>query len=415
MKAFINRYQRISLATSLFFGGAGFLIAQPLDSLLSLVDIHNPGLRAGNFYYEALRQREIQALQWPEPEFSLGFIAFPFPNRSFMPSATLGVMQPVPWKSLREEKADIAVAEAQVVREGIEMNRLELHFSVREAYWQLYALEQRTVILSENLKLLESLEKLAQTNLELGKGTLEDVLEVKMRILELNQQVQQAQNARRSPQSVINQILNRPATTTVAMEPIPLEPALFSFNNTEWEEVIARFPGNMALEHEIQASQSKQALNRTESRPSISAGLDYVLMNTGEGIHATDGRDMLMPRIGVRLPLFRQTYRSRDDEERLRQYALADQQKSTSNTLLASVEQARAEWEDAQIQYRLVREQIPLIESALRLAETDLTAGSGSLEKLLRLYEQLLSARLNQVQAVSKSFIAIAAIQKWIK
>jgi cobalt-zinc-cadmium efflux system outer membrane protein len=399
----------------IFFWGTGALSAQPLDSLLSLVHTNNPTLRAGNFYYEALRQRENQALQWPEPEFSLGFIAFPFPNRSFMPSATFGAMQPIPWKSLREEKAGIALAEAQVALEGVEMERLELLFSVKEAYWQLYNLEQSTLILSENLKLLGSLEKLSQTNLELGKGTLEDVLVVKMRILDINQQLQQAQNARRSPQAVINRVLNRTATTPVVIEAIPLEPAPLPINDTGWSEVIARFPGNVALEYEIQASRSKQALNRTEGRPSISAGLDYVLMNTGEGIHATDGRDMLMPRIGVRLPLFRQTYLSRDEEERLRQAALADQQKSTTNILLASVEQAKAEWEDAQIQYRLTREQIPLIESALRLAETDLAAGSGSLEKSLRLYEQLLSVRLKMVQAVSKSFIAVAAIQKWIK
>ena len=399
----------------IFFWGAGALYAQPLDSLLSLVHTNNPVLRAGNLYYEALQQRETQALQWPEPEFGLGFIAFPFPNRSFMPSATFGVMQPIPWKSLRQEKADLALAEAHVAREGVEMERLELLFSVKEAYWQLYTLEQSTLILSENLKLLGSLERLAQTNLELGKGTLEGILEVKMRILDLNQQLQQTQNARRNPQAIINRVLDRPANTPVAVETILLEPAPLPTNDTVWAEVIARFPRHAALAQEIQASRSKQALNRTEGRPSISAGLDYVLMNTGEGIHATDGRDMLMPRISVRLPLFRQTYLSRDEEERLRQAALADQQKSTENILLASVEQAKAEWEDAQIQYRLVNEQIPLIESALRLAETDLAAGSGSLEKSLRLYEQLLSARLKVVQAVSKSFIAIAAIQKWIK
>lgn len=399
----------------LFLWGTGNLLAQPLDSLLSRVVENNPALRAGSFYYEALRQRETQALQWPEPEFSLGFIAFPLPNRSFMPSATFGVMQPIPWKNIREEKAGIALAEAKVTLEGVEMERLELLFSLKEAYWQLYALEQGILIIAENVKLLESLERLTQSNLELGRGRLEDVLAVKMRILDLNQQLQQTQNARRSPQAIINRILNRPVNTPVMIMESPSGLAPLLFSDAGWEEIIARFPGNVALEHEIAASRLKQALNRTESRPSIAAGLDYALMNTGEGIHATDGRDMLMPRIGVRLPLFRQTYSSRDEEERLRQAALADQQKSTANALLAAIEQARTEWEDTQIQYRLIREQVPLIESAIRLARTDLETGTSSIDKSLLLYEQLLSTRLKAVQAVSKSFIAIAAIEKWIK
>ena len=417
VKMALFRPQPLPIATSLlfFFLGTGMLAAQPLDSLLMLVRGKNPALRAGNFYYESLQQREIQALQWPEPEFSLGFIAFPFPNRSFMPSATFGVMQPVPWKGVLEDKAGIARTEAKVALEDIEMERLELFFSLKEAYWQFYALEQNILVFSENLNLLGSLEKLAQSNLELGQASLEEVLAVKMRVLDLNRQLQQAENAKRGPQAVINQILDRPVNTTIVLTDPPTNLAPLPFNDMLWDTIIEQFPGTAALEHEIQASRLKQSLNRTESRPSIAAGLDYVLMNTGEGIHATDGRDMLMPRISVRLPIFRQTYFSRDEEERLRQAALSDQQKSTANMLLAAVEQARTEWEDAQIQYQLVKAQIPLIESALRLAETGLATGKTSLDKSLQLYEQLLSARLKEIQAISKSYIAVAAIEKWIK
>jgi outer membrane protein TolC len=137
-------------------------------------------------------------------------------------------------------------------------------------------------------------------------------------------------------------------------------------------------------------------------------------MNTGEGIHATDGRDMLMPRIGVRLPIFRQTYYSRDEEERLRQSALDDQKKVAENTVLASLEQAYALWEDARIQYQTAREQIPLIESAIRLAETALATDQTGLDKILRLYEQLLSARLQEARAIAKSHLAQAALERWI-
>ncbi|MFZ4426679.1 MAG: TolC family protein [Saprospiraceae bacterium] len=390
--------------------------AQPLDSMLQSVNgDENPALRAGYYGYKALLQRETQALQWPEPEFGLDFIAFPFPNRSFMPSATFGLMQPIPWKGIRKGRAALASAEAKTALEGVEVERLELRFQVKAAYWQLFELGQDAALIAQSLDLLKGLERLAQSNLELGRGTLGEVLEVKMRILDLEQQLRQAQNARRNPQATINRILDRAADTPVFVEETPpARMALMPADTLAPERITARYPGIMAIAYEKMASVQRQSLNRLEGRPSLQTGLDYVLMNTGEGIHATDGRDMLMPRVGVRLPIFRQTYYSRDEEERLRQSALDDQKRVAENTVLASLEQAYALWEDARIQYQTAREQIPLIESAIRLAETALATDQTGLDKILRLYEQLLSARLQEARAIAKSHLAQAALERWI-
>jgi|GEM_PF-1661786 cobalt-zinc-cadmium efflux system outer membrane protein len=388
--------------------------AQPLDSMLYGINGEdNPALRAGYFGYQALLQRETQALQWPEPEFNLDFIAFPFPNRSFMPSATFGLMQPIPWKGVREGKAALALAEANTALEGVRVERLELRFQLKEAYWQLFELGRSAGLIAQNLDLLKALERLAQSNLELGRGTMDEVLEVKMRILALEQQLRQLQNARRNPQATINRILDRAADTPVFIAETPAGLAPMAADTPVREEITARYPGLLAIDHETSASLQRQLLNRLDSRPSVQAGLDYVLMNTGEGAHTTDGRDMLMPRVGVRLPIFRQTYYSRGEEERLRQAALANQKKVAENTLLASLEQAQALWEDARIQYQTAREQMPLVESAIRLAETALATDQGGLDKILRLYEQLLSVKLQEVQAITKSHLAVAAFERW--
>lgn len=389
--------------------------AQPLDSMLHVINGEdNPALRAEHYGYKALLQRETQARQWPEPEFNLDFIAFPFPNRSFMPSATFGLMQPIPWKGIREGRAALAASEARIALEGVRVERLELRFQIKTAYWQLFELGQGIVLIAQNLDLLRGLERLAQSNLELGRGTMGEVLEVKMRILALDQQLRQLQNARRNPQATINRILDRAVDTPVFVEAPPAGLASMAISPAVQGSTL-QYPGLLAIEHEKSASLQRQSLNRLEGRPSVQAGLDYVLMNTGEGVHATDGRDMLMPRIGVRLPIFRQTYYSRNEEERLRQAALTDQKKVTENILLESLEQAQTLWEDARIQYETAREQIPLVESAIRLAETALATDRAGLDKILGLYEQLLSVRLLEIQAIAKSHLALAAFERWVE
>lgn len=56
---------------------------------------------------------------------------------------------------------------------------------------------------------------------------------------------------------------------------------------------------------------------------------------------------------------------------------------------------------------------MPLVESAIRLAETALATDQGGLDKILRLYEQLLSVKLQEVQAITKSHLAVAAFERW--
>lgn len=389
------------------------LPAQPLDSLLQLLD-GNPALRAGYTAYEAQLKREIQARQWPEPEAGLSFIAFPFPNRSVMPDATLGVMQPIPWKGVRQSKGGIALAEARITYEETEARKLELRYQVQEAYWKLFELNKSAEVVARNLDLLRITESLARTKLELGTGALGEVLDVKMRMLELEQQILQLQNAKRGVQALINRLLDRPVGTLVEVREDPGGLAAIPGVDTARMETAQRYPGMAALNYVIEASRQQQLLNDLESKPSLVAGLDYVVMSRVEAM-GMDGRDMFMPRVGVRLPVFRETYRARNEEEQLRQLAVNDQKRDLQNAILAAVEQARAQWEDARLQYDLAREQIVLLEASIRLTETKYSTGDTALETLLRYYEQLLMNELKQIQAIANSYIAVAAMEQWRK
>ncbi len=396
--------------------GANRLFAQPLDSLLQAIPLQNPGLKGKYQKYEALMERPAQAGQWPEPELGLTFIAFPLPNASPLPTASLGVMQALPWKGERANKANAALAEARAAYEEAEMGALDLRAGLKTAYWKLYELEASASALEENLELLRSLERLAVARMELGSATLTDVLDVQLRILEMEQQQKQLLNARREPQAQINQILNRPPHQPVV--PNIIDPKL---EGIPWNidslphRIRQTYPGFAALDYEKEASRQRQAVNRVSRKPGLAVGLDYAVMPKGEGIHAGDGKDMWMPRLGLRLPLLREPYDAKGKEERLLQSSLDYQADELENALGAAVERSLARLEDARLRYELASMQKPVLETAIRTLETAFSTDRSALPDLLTYYEKRVALAIMEIQAIASCRQSLAEIERWIE
>ncbi|MBK6949189.1 MAG: TolC family protein [Haliscomenobacter sp.] len=395
--------------------GAHGLFAQPLDSLLNEIPLRNPGLKGKYQKYEALMERPAQARQWPEPELGLTFIAFPLPNTSPLPNASLGVMQPLPWKGERAKKANAALAEARAAYEEAGIDLLDLRASLKTAYWKLYELEASASALEENLELLRSLERLATARLEVGSATLTNVLEVQLRILELEQQQKQLRNARRAPQAQINQILNRQPGQPVILKVVPAMAETPRRLDSLARQIRQTYPGFAALDYEKEASRQRQAVNRIDRKPGLAIGLDYAVMSKGEGIHAGDGKDMWMPRLGLRLPLFREPYDAKEREESLLQSSLSYEGDELANALAATVEQSLARLEDARLQFELASRQKPVLETAIRVMETAFSTDKSALPELLAYYEKWVALTLMEIQAVTSSQQSLAEIERWLR
>lgn len=391
------------------------LYGQSPDSLIAVVQARNPSLQAGYLFSQALQTRVVQAKQWPEPEASLNVIALPLPNQSALPSATLGWMQPIPWKGILGLKSTIAGAEADISFKEVEVERLELHLRIRKAYWELFDLEQRTGIIRENIAILKTLERLALSNMELGTGTFTDVLDIQMRILELEKEIQQKENARRIPTAEINQILNRSASEPVKVQSTALFPDFPISADGLIQQIRQNYPGLTVLAQRKAVSRQRQELNRLEGKPGLTVGLDYAVMRKQEGVHADDGKDMWMPRIGVRVPLFRETYLARDREEHLLQGSLDARTQELDNMLAATVEQGFSKLQEARIMYELAQGQRPLVESALQVLRDRFSTNGVGLEGILRYESVLLNLKIDEIQAIAAGYMAIAELQSLLK
>ena len=351
----------------------------------------------------------------PEPEAGLGVFVLPVETRLGPQWVRLSATQMFPWKGTLPARKEVVLAMARAQYERIAAARLNIHYQVEQAWLQLYELEKRAEVLQRSIDLLNTWESLALAKVEAGKAGLADVLRLQIRIRELTEEQRLLANQQAKPVATINRLLARPADMPVeAADTLTLVQPAFD-RATLLADLREDHPMLRMYALQQEAARQSIELNRLEGRPSFGLGFDYILV--GERTDADpdhNGRDILSPRVGVRIPLYRDKYRAKEQEERLRIQALESRKEDQFLQFRSELERAFTDWEDALLRYALYREQKETTRSAIDLLLTQYSANETGFVDLLQLEEQLVRYDLQLLSATVKSHLAQAEVERLI-
>lgn len=391
------------------------LHAQSLETLLAEVRANNPALKALQNEHLAALERAPQVSQLPDPE--LGFGVFPLPVETRLGPQVLrvGATQMFPWFGSLDQKKKLELAKAKAAYEQIDAKALMLYFNLRQAYLQLYEIQQSQRIVRENMQLLEALEQLALTKVESGRATLADALRVQLKKQELEQQLLLLAEAELPPTITINQLRQHPLE-----EPILLSDSL-GFTALPFDrDTLAAYlsthqPQLRMMQQQQEVARQAIALNALNTKPSFGVGLDYILVNERQDVvMPNNGKDILQLRATVKVPLFRQQYQAREREEQLRIQALEYRQEDTRSSMLATIDQAYSQHASAILQKDFLEQQIQLTATTLDILEEQYSAKGGDFAELLRLEQDLIRYRLQLLQAAVQTHLAKNKIEQFI-
>ena len=121
---------------------------------------------------------------------------------------------------------------ADALYEDIAIAKKRLVASVSQSYYNLYALNEKQVVLAQNFQLLKTHEALALSAVEVGKASAVDVLRIQMRQNELEQMKQVLGQDYLAERTNFNKLLNRDKATTVLIESEFLMPTDDEFINS---------------------------------------------------------------------------------------------------------------------------------------------------------------------------------------
>lgn len=275
------------------------------EAVLIAQDANEPSSSVFDARADALERQGAAADTLPDPVFSAGIANVPLsdldPNREPMTQARIGVRQMFPRGDTRRLTREQRTAEARVMQASREMNDRQITLSVREAWLEIFYLDQSAGLTRERLAVVQDLAEVALSAYSTGRNNSHDVTRVDLEGSILEARLIDIERSR--DQAVAD--LSRYVTLAVARRPLPdVFPILPSVPERDAAlERLASHPMIRSHNARIEARELGIDLALQEYRPAWGVEAGYGLRGSRSDI-ASIG-------VSVQMPLFS---RDRQDE-----------------------------------------------------------------------------------------------------
>ena len=401
------------LLIALLWGSLGY--SQSIDGLLQKAYKNNPSLAALLMEYEAILQQGPQVRQLPNPQVGFGLPVLRPETR--LGAQTLGVSasQLFPWFGTLKTREDIVLYMAKSKYEQWTAERLEIDFQIKSAYYQLYLLEAKQQIIRQHIRIYEALEKVALAKIESGKSIASDVLKLRINIESLQQQLPLIDEEKQRYTAQINEATHQPIDGSITIQMPHLTVSSPTLDLSQYEQKIAaNHPLIKALDWRIEASHKTVILNTLNGKPSLGVGVDYSRVSGRTDAFPIDnGRDILIPKVMVSIPLYRKKFTAKKKEETLKQDAMALQKESLTQKMMGRIQRFLSNYETAILRHELAQKQQTLSESAYEILLAEYRSNGNRFDELIALQNDRLRYEIDQVTAVVQSHLAQFNIDRY--
>src|SRR6266478_3231956 len=164
-----------------------------LGSFLMFAILNQPQIEAAYFDWAASVERITRERSLPDPR-----LTFESDISDVVMSLMPGLMMDFPGPGKLKAAANAAAAESEMKYFAFESSVLQTAFALKKAYYQLHFLDSKLNVNQQTLNLLADLEKLARTQNEVGKVTLQDVLRAQIEQDRLRTEIANLEDSRTS-------------------------------------------------------------------------------------------------------------------------------------------------------------------------------------------------------------------------
>lgn len=443
-----------------------------LDSYLEMAAQNNPDLKVAFNQYLASLEKVPQVGSLPDPQASFGFFIKPMAIVGGNQVGNIQVMQMFPWfgilKLAKDEASEMAKAKYEVFNSA----KADLFYLVKANWYLLMKIDREIILVKENIELLESLEKLvlvkfqspisggssaetkgaglmnsgssgntnasgggmggmktAQTSptsaagnmptstMPSGMGSkatgLQDVLRVKMEILDQQNKLKLLSDQRLTAEISFNSLLNRDQQLSVVIDdlletqPLPAEKLAIA------DSILANNPMLTMLGSEVSSYEIMEQKAKKMGLPMVGVGLNYMVNQKREGnTFMMNGNDMVMPMFSVSIPIYRKKYDAMQKEAQFMQEAAKQQTISLKNNLQVQYRSFIQNLDDAERRVALYNEQEELARKTTDLILVDFATTGADYEEVLRMQYKLLDYGFKHIEAITDYNTSVAMAEK---
>jgi outer membrane protein TolC len=366
-----------------------------LGEFLTYAMLNQPQIEAAYFDWAGSVENITVERSLPDPK--LTFQAY---IQDTLTSLMPGLMQDIPGRGKLKAAANVAAAESNAKYFAFETSILRTAFSVKQAYYQLWFLDEKIRINRQTLGLLAGLERSARARNEVGQSTLQDVYRAQIEQDKITTEISNLEDSR---QPLLAQL--KGALGLTRGQPDPPMPARFESTALDLDggelldTAFARNPRLKAMESEVRLAGALIGLARTSKAPDFSAGLQAEVYTP----------PFYWPQGSMSLPIWRDKIAAQIAAAQAGKRAA--EARLTSEQIMITVDFAMKTYDYREITrtLALLRDQlIPKAGKSLEIARAGYMSGQIDFFNLMDAERSLLNFQLEEVEARTRREIILA-------
>lgn len=297
-----------------------------LGDLYRQVQTVNPRIAAARSLARAAQAHVPGATKPPDPQLQLGWMNYSLPNLAPMPvtgMAQIQFMQMLPLGGKLGLAGRAASAQASASSDRATDVVWDLRSQAAMSFYDLYTADQSLNVARETLRLLQDIEKTAESMYRVGQGRQADVLRAQVEIAKMEEDTLRMQAMRESMVARLDALLDRPAGSAVATPMLPNFPDSMPERASLETFAVDGRPMIRAGLDDVRAAEASEKLARKEIWPDLQIGVQYAQQGSEMG-GGTQRMGSLM--LGASIPVFARDrqLRMRDEAAAMKQMAQAD-------------------------------------------------------------------------------------------
>ncbi|MBD3639174.1 MAG: TolC family protein [Crocinitomicaceae bacterium] len=407
-------FKKIALFVIILQGVSFISLAQPLDSLLELATNNNPELKAIHAEYEAILSRGDQVSQLPDPTIGTGVPVLQPETRLGPQVLMVSASQMFPWFGTLQAKEDAVVSMSKAKFEMISATKLDLFYKIKVAYYMLDFLTLKAEVLLKSKNLYQSLESIALAKVESGQALTSDVLRIQLVIQDIDQKLRVIDNTKIKFEAIINQYTNRDPGEKVNIVSELNTITAFQFDTTALgQKVRDHHPMIMNMNYQLEASDNRLIANKKMNSVKFGVGVDYnVVAPRTDANPLGNGRDILVPKIMFNVPIYRKSYKAKEQEEYYTQESIEYRKEVFTDMIMRQLIEYKVDYDNALLEFELHEKQIETTNMAIEVLLVNYSSSGKGFDELLQLQNQLLKHEIGLIKGKLDMRIAIANIER---
>ena len=398
---------KIKLLILIFFLIVQIGIGQSLEDYLKQAEVNNPEIEYYELNYKIYREKVDETGNLDNTKFSLGYFILPPETRLGAQRVKLGAQQSFPWPGTFEAQKEVARYRSGEKYYDIDITKLNLFFNIKKTYYELYKNAAVLEVYKENKEILDIYEKMALGALENNKARMSDVLKIQTQKNELHSKIFSAFNDLKAISKQFNRLLDRDENKQLY---VPDSMSILDIIIPN--DSIGSHPVLEKIDAKKKVFEKEKELVAFEEKPKFTVSLDYISVNKRDDIFPDgNGRDIIMPMVGVSVPIFTKQYDAKSSRLALSVKKTEIEKYNREKEFKTQLDLAKAKIKNAILQVVAAQKNKEEIQRAI---DSDLKAyetGKLDYDNILRMQLQKIKYQLLEIQGTKDAYVQYAILE----